>query len=259
MGIAPSLLFGTVMHKRLFPKVNAFQYGIYYLAFPLSQLKSLPIAVNRFAPLCFLEKDHGYDDGTSSEAWVRDILNQFTMTEADGEVTLVCMPRVIGYVFNPVSFWLCHDKDGNLRAVVCEVHNTFGEKHSYLCAHPDHRPIDKRDVLKGEKVFHVSPFLEREGHYTFRFDTSPEAMTIWINYLNAEGELQLVTSLEGTLKPMTKSNLRKAFWGYPLITLKAITLIHWQAIKLIAKGINYIPRPKQKQERLSATENLTKL
>lgn len=257
MGITPSILFGTVMHKRLFPRVNEFTYGIYYLAFPLSQLKSLPLAVNRFAALSFQEKDHG--DGGSSEAWIRDILTKHKMDKADGEITLVCMPRVIGYVFNPVSFWLCHDKGNNLRAVLCEVHNTFGEKHSYLCAHSDQRIIEAKDVMKAEKIFHVSPFLEREGGYTFRFDIDDNQMGVWINYLNADGDLQLATSLNGTLSPMTQSNIRKAFWGYPLITLKAITLIHWQALKLVAKGIRYIPRPKQKQERLSTTDNLTKM
>lgn len=260
MGIAePQILFGKVMHGRLFPKRNNFIYGIYYLAMPLSKIKQLPIACNRFAPLSFYDRDHGRCDGSDLEEWARGILDDYNIKEADGGITLVCMPRVLGYVFNPVSFWLCHDKQGALRAVLCEVHNTFGERHTYLCAHEDHRPIKHDDMLKGDKLFHVSPLLKREGHYTYRFDVRENKFAVWIDFYNAEGQKQLVTALIGTFQQMDKTTLRRAFWTYPLVTFKAITLIHWQALKLLAKGIKYIARPKQKPEKVSATDNLTKM
>ena len=120
------------MHGRLFPKRNSFTYGIYYLSLPLSKLKNLPISYNRFGPLSFYDRDHGHCDGSTLENWARDILKTYNITKADGEMTLICMPRVFGYVFNPVSFWLCRDKDQKLRAVLCEVHNTFGQRHTYI-------------------------------------------------------------------------------------------------------------------------------
>ncbi len=261
MGITdrPHILFGKVMHARLFPKENKFRYGIYYLSLPLSKLGGMPIAHNRLAPLSFYERDHGACDGSPLEAWARSILETYGIDKADGEITLICMPRILGYVFNPVSFWICHDKDGRVRAVICEVHNTFGERHSYICAHPDQRPITEKDTLEGEKLFHVSPFLEREGHYTFRFDLREGKFGVWIDFYDAKDRKKLITSLTGDMQTMHKTSLRRAFWAYPLVTLKAITLIHWQAIKIMAKGIRYIPKPLQKKEKVSTTQKLTKL
>ena len=253
------LFFGRVMHGRLLPKRNRFAYKIYYLAFPLSQIGTLPIARNRFAPLSFYDRDHGRCDGSSLEDWARGILAGYNIKEADGEIRLVCMPRVLGYVFNPVSFWLCYDKQENLRAVLCEVHNTFGERHTYLCAHENHRPVTSRDILRGRKLFHVSPSLKREGHYEFRFDAQREKFGIWIDFFYSGGEKQLVTSLTGSLEPMNAGTLRKAFWVYPLVTFKAIVLIHWQALRLLVKGVEYFPKPQQNREHVSATDHLTKM
>lgn len=257
MGIKFQLFFGKVMHGRLFPKHNYFTYGIYYLALPLSKIKTVPIPYNSFAPLSFYDRDHGNCDGSNLEAWARDILKSYDIKEANGEITLICMPRILGYVFNPVSFWLCHDKQGNVRAVLCEVHNTFGERHTYLCAHEDHRAIESNNILKGKKLFHVSPLLKREGYYTFRFDTKDNKFGVWIDFFDGAGKKQLVTSLIGTFEPMNTKTLRKAFWRYPLVTFKAITLIHWQALKLLIKGIKYISRPEQKQDRISSTNNVS--
>lgn len=257
--IGPQLFFGKVMHGRLFPKRNSFTYGIYYLAMPLSKLNDLPVAYNRFGALSFYDRDHGDCDGGDLESWARGILADYNLGVADGEIKLVCMPRVFGYVFNPVSFWLCHDQQGAVRAVLCEVHNTFGERHTYICAHDDHRAIGHEDILTGEKVFHVSPMLEREGHYAFRFDLREQKFALWIDFYDGTGAKQLMTSLIGRFEDMDAARLRRAFWGYPLVTFKAIVLIHWQALKLLSKGIKYISRPLQKPERVSSTGNLTKL
>lgn len=253
------LLFGKVMHSRLFPKSNKFSYGIYYLSISLSKLSEIPIAYNKFGLLSFYDKDHGKCDGSDLQEWLDDIKEQYNLSVANGETTLMCMPRVIGYVFNPVSFWLCHDKEGQLRAVLCEVHNTFGEKHTYVCAHEDQRPIQPEDTLTGQKIFHVSPMLEREGHYEFRFLYSEKSFAAWIDFYDIENNKKLVTSLIGRLDEMNSKSLSKAFWVYPLITFKAITLIHWQALKLLVKGIKYISKPKQKEQRVSGTENLTQM
>lgn len=259
MEIKSSILFGRVMHKRLFPKVNAFAYRIYYLALPLSKMNSLSLARNRFALLSFYDCDHGARDGSDLEEWARRILSEYNITEANGEILLVCMPRVLGYVFNPVSFWLCHDAEGKLRAVLCEVHNTFGECHTYLCAHDDHRSILSDDVLTGQKLFHVSPFIAREGYYTFRFHMHRSKLAMWINFHDSSGNKQLMTSLTGSFEPMGGGALRKAFWFYPLVTIKAMVLIHWQALKLWRNGMKHISKPQQKTEVISATGNLTKV
>jgi uncharacterized protein len=241
-----------VMHKRLLPKTHSFQYGIYYLALPLSSLANIPFAYNRFGIQSFYDKDHGPRDGSSLENWARNILTDHGV-EADGEIVLVCMPRVLGYVFNPVSFWLCHNKRGEIKAVLCEVHNTFGEQHTYICVHKDHRSITGISPLFAEKVFHVSPFLNREGQYEFRFDINDDHFNVVINFHNATGHKQVITSLTGRLKTLDKESLRYAFWRYPLVTFKAITMIHWHALKLVLKRIKYIPKPKQKQQKISIT------
>lgn len=257
MGIKSKMIFGHVMHKRLLPKVNYFRYRIYYLMFPISAVKKLSVAVNRFGLLSFYTKDHGDRQGGDLEKWARGILADFNLTpHTDGELVLITLPRVFGYVFNPVSFWLCYDKHHILRAVLCEVNNTFGQTHTYLCANPDGAEILPNDTFEGKKVFYVSPFLPRKGGYVFRFNITNDTCGIWINYINAEGNKQLITSLTGTLAPMTFWAVQKAFWGYPLLTFKAVFCIHWQALKLFAKGITYTPRPPQKPDKISGTNTV---
>ena len=262
MEIIPQIFTAKVMHKRLFPKVNSFIYGIYYLALPLSKIYSAEtinnLAVNKLGLLSFYEKDHG-DHKSKVEKWIRNILSENSLNEITDEVVLISMPRVMGYVFNPISLWMCLDDKKNLRAVLCEVNNTFGETHSYLCAHKKEKVIKSEDWIEAKKLFHVSPFLKREGHYKFRFSLEENKLGIWIDFYNKEGKKQLITSLIGNLTPLTKSNLRKSFWKHPLVTLKTIFLIHWQAIKLVAKGIKYIPKPKQVKDKLSKTNDIKKM
>ena len=244
------------MHARLFPRKNAFRYGIYYAALPLSRLAELPLKRRGF--LSFSPRDHGPCDGGELLPWAREVLARYDLSAADGEIVLVCMPRVMGYVFNPVSFWLCHDRAGGLRAVLCEVHNTFGERHTYVCAREDHEILTADDVLRGEKVFHVSPFLERAGDYTFRFEVDSARFGVWIDYFDGNGRKQLLTALGGKVVPLTAARLCGLSWRYPLVTMRAVLLIHWQALKLVAKGIKYVPKPLQRQDKVTRMGNLTK-
>lgn len=254
----PRILTGKVMHKRLFPKVNAFTYGIYNIVMPLAHLNDAAIAIDRPAPLSFYRRDHGSRQNVDLQGWVHERLETQNI-HADGEIVLMTLPRVLGYVFNPVSFWFCHDRDGSLRAVLCEVNNTFGETHSYICAHPDHRPIMDEDWMSGEKLFHVSPFLPREGHYRFRFALKGDAIGIWIDHYAVDGRLQLATAITGQTEKMTKAALSRVFWRYPLVTVKAIMLIHWQAFRLLFKGIRYISKPKQQDIKISQMHDITKM
>lgn len=253
MVTSPQLFSARVAHKRLFPKANAFHYGIYYLALTLP---AAPVP-GRWAS--FHKEDVGRRDGSDPTPWVRGILAEYGLDHKTQHIVLVTMPRVLGYVFNPVSFYFCMDEQRALRAVLCEVHNTFGEQHNYLCANPDHAPITADQWLEAEKVFHVSPFLHRHGDYKFRFDFTADALGIWIDYYAADQQKQLVTSLTGTFAPLTSHTLQRAFWRHPLVAVKAITLIHWQALKLLVRGIRFISKPEQFAQRTSATRNLNKV
>lgn len=246
----PQIYLAKVMHKRFFPKKNSFQYNLYYLVLPL------PAAPIKGLLASFDHKDIGKRDGTDPIYWVRDILIDYDLEKKTKNIILVTMPRVLGYVFNPISFYFCLDENNNLIAVLCEVHNTFGEQHSYLCAHSDHAPISADSWLEAEKIFHVSPFLNRCGRYKFRFDMNSDKLAVWIDYYDQENKKQLITSVMGTFAPLTSQRLKKAFWCHPLVTLKAIMLIHWQALKLLIKGIPYISKPKQLSQKITATRNL---
>jgi DUF1365 family protein len=260
MVMAPQILDGNVTHKRLFPKTNSFTYGIYYLAFPLSGMGLLNdgrlFGVNRAGLSSFHEKDHGARDSSSNEAWARAILAE-AAPAATGDIILVTMPRIFGYVFNPVSFWLCHDDKNVLRAVICEVNNTFGERHSYICSNDDGAPITAEDTMEAQKMFHVSPFLKREGSYKFRFNITADLINIRIDYYDAEDRKQLITALTGRLLPYTRKNHLRALLTHPACCLLAVARIHLQAVKLVTRGIKYISKPMQADKNISFTKKPT--
>lgn len=254
-----SIFLARVFHKRHIPKKNAFSYRVYYVALPLSKLFSSDttshLPINRPALISFHEQDHGPKDSTALLPWIRTILAGCTPLDVlVKEVVLVAVPRIFGYVFNPVSFWLCLDEQNQLRAVLCEVNNTFGETHSYLCYHPDYRPITKKDWLYADKHFHVSPFLPRKGWYQFRFSYHNTRLAIWIDYYHENGQKQLTTSMIGHLHTLAHYSVYRAFWRYPLLTFKVIFLIHWQALKLLSKGIPYFSKPKPLQTQYTKTK-----
>ena len=259
----PCLLNGQVMHKRFTPKENFFTYPIYYLSLPLEKLEGIKkdnlLKIDEPALTSFYRKDHGNrTDKANLNEWARDQLEKFQLQGKVKTITLISMPRIMGFVFNPVSFWLCHDEQNQLRAIIYEVNNTFGETHSYVCAKHDGTIIKEDDWIIARKEFHVSPFLPREGYYQFRINSVNKKIGLWIDYYNKEGERTLTTSLKGTLEALTQASVKKAFWRTPLVTLKAISLIHWQALKLKAKGIQFFSLPKQKKERVSKSSNATK-
>jgi len=234
-----------IFHARSRPRRNVFRYGVLYVALTLEDIErrtgNLFFSCERFNLLSFYARDHG-DGRSSPRAWIEGLLSESQIAEADGEVLLVTLPRILGYVFNPVSFWLCHDRTGAVRAVVAEVNNTFGERHSYLCVHPDRRPILPDDVLSAEKAFHVSPFLKVEGRYTFRFAHEADALKIRIALHNEEG-LVLSTGMSGPLTPMSSSRVLLHFLRSPFGALKVMALIHYQAVKLFLKGVRHLPKP----------------
>lgn len=247
--------FGSVRHARLRPAAHRFAYPSFFLRLPLRVLDGRPwsmrwLARNRFGLFAFNDADHG--DGGAPLAWVDGVLARAGIADANGEVWLHTFPRVLGYVFNPVSFWFCHRADGALRAVVCEVNNTFGERHCYLLAHDDGRPLRWGEELTATKVFHVSPFCAVSGRYRFRFmlargddALSPAGLQRFvarIDHDDAQGPL-LLTSIEGRLAPLTDRALLRAFFSYPGFTLGVIGRIHWQALRLWLKRVPFFRKP----------------
>jgi DUF1365 family protein len=236
---------GQVRHHRLRPVDNAFDYRTYFLMLPMRRLREEPAAAlarNRFGLLAFHDRDHG-DGRADALGWLEELLRAEGIADADGEVWLQTYPRVLGYVFKPVSFWYCERADGSLAAIVVEVNNTFGERHCYLLA--GEQLAYGRD-LHARKVFHVSPFSHVVGGYRFRFMRSRRAdgerCVVRIDHEDADGAL-LQTSLSGQLQPLTRSSARAAFFGVPLMSFGVIARIHWQALRVWSKRMPYVPKP----------------
>lgn len=242
--VAHGLLIGKVVHCRMRPKRNQFTYGMYYLCVPLralSGIKNAVLSIGKSNLFSFYDCD--FANGSDSiESWVRVTLREHGIDDVD-RIVLQALPRLFGYSFNPIVLYFCLRADGALRAVISEVNNTFGDRHFYISFHDDGRAIEKDDVLTATKLMHVSPFCEIVGHYQFRFAYSETKIGVWIDYYDEQG-LLITTSVTGKRTTLNSKNLFLAFLRYPLITFKVISLIHYQALKLWAKGIRYRVRPK---------------
>lgn len=239
------LLDASIFHERMKPRRNRFRYHAFYCLLPVSQLarpwRQGLFSINRANLFSLYASDYGRA-GMEPARYIKQVLEDWRLSEVDGEVRLMTLPRVMGYGFNPVSFWLCYDRGSNLRAVLAEVNNTFGERHSYLCFHDDHRVIAPSDTLDARKVFHVSPFIGVEGRYIFRFGASLDKIAITIDLEDAEG-LLLRTAVGGRPQPMSAGALLSLLAKNPLYPFKVIGLIHYQAVKLFLKGVRHFHKP----------------
>ena len=240
-----ALVFGLVRHARLRPRYHAFNYPCFFLRLRMDQLPDqaeVPrgLGINRRSLLSFHDSDHGKGDGNSL-GWIRGLLDQAGIHDADGPIWLHAFTRVLGYTFKPVSFWFCHRTDGSLRAIVCEVNNTFGERHAYLLAHGN-ESLRNGEMLTAMKSFYVSPFFRVEGHYRFRFMNLAGRTVSRIDYCDDDGVL-LNTSLSGDYAPLNAASVRKALLGYPLFTLGVIVRIHWHALRLWLKRVPFVKKP----------------
>lgn len=235
---------GRTWHGRRGGPDNAFAYSVDYLLLDAEAEVAGPWLFRRNArwPFALNDADHGGAPGNGrGPAWVREVLAAHGI-DLPGRIDLLTQPRVLGHVFNPVSFWLCHDAAGVLRLVIAEVSNTFGDRHSYLCHHEDLREITGAEELTARKIFHVSPFQPVEGDYRFRFDITDRAIRIRIAYEGAKGGL--IATLTGDRKPLTNAGLIGAALRRPFGSRRVLALIHWQALKLWWKGAGYRPRPE---------------
>ncbi|MEM7620162.1 MAG: DUF1365 domain-containing protein [Pseudomonadota bacterium] len=242
----------TTYHARYGKTQNAFRYGVNYVL--LQMIDDRPYSCrtfsrNRWNITAFYDKDHGKGNNDSLE-WALGVADRYNIDRTKAsQVWLLTQPRTLGYIFNPVSFWFFTDPDNALYAVIAEVNNTFGDRHSYICFHDDQRPITSEDNLKAQKVFHVSPYQIIEGEYIFRFNFNIKNIGVWIDYKRENGGVY--TTLTGNCIAMTDLNVLKMLLRYPLGALRVIALIYWQAIKLAFKGAQYQTRPEPPPDEVS--------
>jgi DUF1365 family protein len=242
---------GHTYHGRKGAIGNDFRYSVDYVLLDAEKPTSGPVLFsrNRANLTALHDVDHGGAPGQGrGPGWAREVLAAHQM-RAEGPLMLLAQPRMLGHVFNPVSFWLAHDAEGALVAVIAEVSNTFGDRHSYLCVKPDGSAITREDRLGARKIFHVSPFQPVEGGYTFRFDITPDHVGVWIDYAQEKGGL--IATFCGKRKPMTNRSVLRSALRRPLGARRVLALIHWQALKLWWKGAKYRNRPEPPMEEVT--------
>lgn len=235
---------GSTWHGRKGDIRNAFRYNVDFLLLDAEK----PVAENwifsrtKTALFSLRDKDHGGPPAHGrGAAWVREVTSAHNLP-VPARIELLAQPRVLGYVFNPVSFWLCWDDEGGLRTVIAEVTNTYGDRHSYLCARDDHGPIQPQDRLVAQKIMHVSPFQRVNGGYVFTFNIGFDRIAICIDFTDGNGGV--TATLVGPRTALRQSHLLWAFLRRPLGTRRVMALIHWQALKLWWKGAIFRARPE---------------
>jgi DUF1365 family protein len=230
---------GTVYHKRLRPKLHAFRYRVFSLLLDLDELPALHrrlrlFSHNRWNLFSFLDRDHGIDRPPSLRAWVEARLAGAGIAIPGGRITLLCYPRILGYVFNPLSVYFCHRAEGELAAVIYEVSNTFGERHAYVLPDPGDRAGAVRQDCR--KAFYVSPFNDVSGAYQFQVRPPAERVSIHIDQHDSGGKL-FHAGFTGLRSGLSDRALLALALRYPLMTLKVIAAIHWEAFRLLIKGV----------------------
>ncbi len=238
-----ALIVGEVTHTRERPAQHSFTYPLFCVRLPVNALSQIDktLAVNRSAWLSFHERDHGARDGQSLQQWIDRLLRQHRLLEVDetAHIELIAFPRMLGYVFNPVSFWVCRRADDRVFAVLAEVNNTFGESHRYLLTKPHGDTINTGDTLHAVKLLHVSPFNEVKGDYQFRFNFADDRWLARIDYDDGEGHV-LHTHISGDALPLNTKNLRRAALRFPLQSFAVVARIHWHALLLWAKRVPFL-------------------
>lgn len=248
------IYFADVMHHRLLEPGYRFSYRVFSLLLDIDRLDeaakgSLLFSHNRFNLLSFYDRDHGPRDGSALRPWLESKLAARGVKLEGGRVELLAFPRVFGYVFNPLSIWYCYHSDGTLRAILCEVSNTFGESHSYLL-HEQGKAMGWPVRQRHDKIFHVSPFLDLDMEYRFHLYKPDERLKVVIQEFQHEQPV-LVASQQGKAKPFATATLLRALLGIPFLTLKVVVLIHWNAIKLYLRRAPFYRKPAPPGEEIS--------
>lgn len=255
-GAALTIYPGVVVHTRVREPRYRFVYRVFSVLLDIDRLDETSgqlrlFSHNRFNLVSIHDRDHGPRDGSPWRPWVESVLGSAGIALDGGRISLLCYPRLLGYAFNPLSIWYCHHRDGSLRALLCQVSNTFGEWHGYLL----HRDGDVmawpvRD--HAAKVFHVSPFLPRSGEYSFRFSEPGDHYSMAVTYREAGETRPSLTAIQkGTARGGSDTAILRCVGRTPLATIKVIAAIHLQALKLWWRGRRYHPRPPPGDERIS--------
>ncbi|MGY2906868.1 DUF1365 domain-containing protein [Bradyrhizobium sp. URHC0002] len=243
---AASLYVGEVMHARLKPMGHRFSYRVMSLLIDLDRLadadrQSALFGVNRAALYSFHEADHGRRDGSSMRAWVQLRAAERGIDLTGGRVLLLCYPRLLGYTFNPLSVYFCYRADGGLALLIYEVRNTFGDIHPYVLPVLSGEISDAGVRQQQDKLFYVSPFIEMAMRYHFRVLPPGERVQLRILETDREGPL-LAATFNGSRRMLNTKELLRAFFALPLVTMKIMAAIHWEALRLWLKGARPVPR-----------------
>jgi DUF1365 family protein len=260
-GSRSALYSGWVTHQRLRPRHHRLRYRVFSLLLDIDELPALPrrlrlFSLNRFNLFSLHERDHG--DGASSLRAHVDRELQAAGLPIGGAIRLLTMPRILGYAFNPLSVYFCHAIDGELAAILYEVNNTFGERHSYLIeVHGDGRrggPIAQRCA----KRLHVSPFMPlAEMHYDFRIaapQSESQRLHVGVTASDADGPL-LQAGFVAERRTLSDRALAKTVLTHPLLTLRVMAAIHWEALRLLAKGLRIVPKPAPPAHPITVVRN----
>lgn len=246
-----ALYDGRVMHARLGAVRHRFVYRVFSLLADLDALPALDarlrlFAYNRAGAVSFHDRDHGARDGGPLRPWVDALLRRAGLPTG-GRIRILCFPRVLGYVFNPISVYFCDSPEGALQAVVYEVKNTFGDQHPYLM------PVSPADAGKAtlthacDKALHVSPFMPMAQHYRFRLAPPADRYALAIFHgdgrLDAPGGPALVATHVARRRPLTDAALARRLAAVPPMTVKVTAGIHWEALRLWSKGARFHRRP----------------
>ena len=242
--IAPGLYVGDVMHRRLRPRRHAFRYSCFWFALDLDRLQETAkplrlFSLDRFNLFSFRQRDHADGAGGDLALKIRGLVAQAGF-DGSGPLTLLTMPRVLGFVFNPLSVYFCHAGDGAPSAIVWEVSNTFGERHSYVLGVEDGGDGIVRQ--RARKELHVSPFIDMRVEYSFRVVAREAAIALGIGDHDAEGVL-ITAALNARHRALDDRALAATFLRIPLATMKVVAAIHWEALRLWLKGAKFRRTP----------------
>tara|TARA_B100001989_G_scaffold204072_1_gene152560 strand:+ start:80 stop:838 length:759 start_codon:yes stop_codon:yes gene_type:complete len=244
---------GIVTHTRFKPIRHNLRYKTFSLLLDLDEVEKLDkklsiFSHNKFNIFSFYDKDHGDRDGSSLKTWVLSNLKKFNIHQNINTIKILCYPRIFGYVFNPLSIFYCYNNT-NLKAIFYEVKNTFNEQHTYIFKVNNSEKIDQ----KCKKKFYVSPFMDMETYYNFKLLEPNEKLSVYIKQTDTEGTV-LTATQTGDKKELSLKQLILNFIKYPLMTIKIISSIHYEALLLWKKGAIYRKRNKKLKNNLSFEE-----